>query len=245
MKIGLFFFFISMSLNLLAQDKQIEGIVFDHDTKERVARTNILNTRTGKSIYNDLKGDFKIDAQAGDILVFNRAEYLPDTVRLTNNASIIIYLQRTAIPLREVTIRDSLYNPQLRLAATKRDYTKIYGHTNQDIVSVAPGMGAGIGIDALYNAFSRSGRNARHLQEIIEQDYQQDVINYRFNRTFVGFITGLKDQELANFMMRYRPGYYLVVVDSDYEFITYIKNNLRRFLRNKRTYQLQPLIPVK
>ena len=253
MKAGLLLLLvIGPYVKVLAQEKpaiqtwpQIEGIVFDKDTKERVARTNVINASTGTSIYNDLKGAFKISAHSGDVLVFNRADYLPDTVKLTSDANIVVFLKRTAIPLKEVTIYDSLYNPQKRLAATKREYSKAYGpNGNNDMFSAAPGVGAGISIDALWNAFSRSGRNAAHLQEIIQRDYEQDVINYRFNRTFVGFITGLKDKDLTNFMMRYRPGYFLVTNYSDYEFITYIKNNLKRYKRNRRVYQLQPLQPL-
>lgn len=252
MKMGLCFLLVCTTLRIFAQDKQdvqqkgnIEGIVFDNDTKERVARTNIVNTRTKVSIYNDLKGSFKIDGQTGDVLIFTRTDYLPDTVKLTSEANIVIYLRRTAIPLREVTIRDSFLNPEQQLLNTKKEYSKAYGpNGNNDMLSSSPGSGAGISIDALYNAFSRSGRNAAHLQQIIQQDYQQNVISYRFNRTFVGYITGLKDKELADFMYKYRPGYYTVTHDTDYEFITYIRNNLKRFMRNKRVY-MQPLVPSK
>ncbi len=246
MKLWLPLLLCGMFGKALAQEKQVEGIVFDKDTKDRVARTNILNIRTSKSFYNDLKGEFKIDAVTGDKLVFTKQDYLPDTVLVKNNSNIAVYLQRTAIPLKEVTIRDSQATPKSRLAATKREYSKAYDPSAfSDPFNVVPGGGAGISIDALYNSISKSGRNAQHLQEIIQGDYEQNVIDYRFNRTFVGNITGLKDQELINFMQRYRPGYYLVTTASEYEFITYVMNNLKRYKRNKRAYGLQPLIPVR
>jgi hypothetical protein len=235
--------FVLPAVNVFAQQKTVDGIVFDKDSKDRIAKVNVQNTTTGKSVYNTFKGEFKIEAQPGDVLVFTKFDHHPDTLKLQSSTSLAVYMKRSAIQLQEVIVRDTLLNPQKRLAATKNDYTKIFGPLNsQDLLSFGPG-GAGLSIDAIYNALSRSGRNAAHLRETIEKDYQQNVIDYRFNRTYVGAITNLKDQQLTDFMLRYRPGYYLVKTASDYEFISSIKTNLTRFLRyKKRPYSLTPLI---
>lgn len=238
-----------MFFKVYAQDKptgpqsgQIEGVVYDKDTKTRVARTNIINITTDQSFYNNLKGEFKIDARPGDKLVFLKDAYFPDTLIVKDNANLVVSLQRLAIPLREVDIHDSLATPLQRLQATRKAFSKIYGPSAyDDYLSVSPGGGAGLSIDALWNSISRSGRNAKHLQGIIQSDYQQNVIDYRFNRSYVGKITKLKDQELTDFMSRYRPGYYTVTTATEYEFITYIRSNLRRYLRSKKTNTLPPL----
>ena len=216
---------------------QIEGVIYDKDTKDRVARTNIIDLNTGGSFYNNLKGEFKIDAHPGDKLVFLKLDYFADTITVRDNSNLVISLRRMAIPLREVTIRDSLVTPMQRLQATRKEFSKAYGsNAYSDYLSAAPGGGAGISIDALWNSLSRSGRNAKHLQGLIQEDYQQNVIDYRFNRSYVGNITKLKDQDLTNFMVHYRPGYFIVTTATEYEFITYIRNSLKRYLRNKRIY---------
>lgn len=239
---GLFFRAFAQDKQTHPADGQVEGVVFDKDTKDRVARTNIINATTGKSYYNNLKGEFKVDARSGDKLIFLKEDYLPDTLIVKGNANMAVSLQRMAIPLKEVTIHDSLATPLQRLQATRKEFSKAYGSSAyNDILSVSPGSGAGISIDALWNSISRSGRNAQHLQGVIQSDYQQNVIDYRFNRTYVGNITKLKDQELTDFMIKYRPGYYTVTTASEYEFITLIRNNLRRYQRNKKIYTLPPL----
>ncbi len=101
--------------------------------------------------------------------------------------------------------------------------------------------GAGLSIDGLWNSFSREGRNAAHLRAIIDQDYKQDVIDFRFNRKLVSNVTGLKEKQLTDFMQKYRPGYYFVTKANEYQFVTSIKANLKRYLRNPRAYALQPL----
>lgn len=228
---------------VFAQQKTVDGVVFDKDSKDRIAKVNVQNITTGKSIYNTFKGDFKIEAQVGDVLVFSKADHHPDTLKVQNNDGLVVYMKPKAIQLKEVIVRDTMFNPQKQLAATKNDYTKIFGPlNNQDLLSFGPG-GAGLSIDAIWGALSRSGRNAAHLRETIQKDYEQSVIDYRFNRTYVGAITNLQGEQLTNFMLRYRPGYYVVKTSSDYEFIASIKTNLKRFLRySKRSYSIAPLV---
>jgi hypothetical protein len=243
MKLGLFILFLGISVKVAAQDKTVDGIVFDKDTKTRIAVVYITNTTTHQSVYNSLKGVFTINAHIGDVLVFTKQDYRPDTIKVQNYTSLAVYLYQGSIELREVTIRDTLATPEQRLEATKNDYTKIYGTlNNRDWLSNSPGGGAGIGIDAIYDALSRSGRNASHLRSIIQANYYQDVIDYRFNAGLVTRITGLKGTELKDFMQKYRPGYYFVIVASDYDFITSIRANYRRYLRRPKAYALDPLV---
>ena len=243
MKFGLLLCLLTITVKCFSQEKTVAGIVFDKNSKDRIASVNIRNINTGVSVYNSLKGEFKISAKEGDQLVFTREFYYPDTIKVQNNAAVAIYMAPKAIQLNEVTIHDSLQNPEMRLAAKRREYSKAYGSlAYDDFLSTSPGGGAGLSIDALFNSLSQSGRNAKHLRQMIDNDYRQDVIDSRFNRTLVAKITGLKDEKLTDFMFRYRPGYYTTKNATDYEFISSIRANLRRYLRNPRSYTLPSLI---
>lgn len=245
MKLWIILFLCLITATAFAQEKEVTGIVFDKESKARIAKVKVQNTTTGKSAYNTFKGEFNINAKPGDVLVFTKPDHYADTVTIKNYASLAIYLRPVAIQLNEVTVRDTLLNPQKRLEATKNEFNKVYGSlAYRDVLNVSPG-GAGISIDALYNIFSKSGRNAAHLQEIINRDYRQNIIDYRFNKAFVQGITGLKEPELTDFMLKYRPGYFLVTTASDYDFIASIRANLKRFRRNPRAYELAPLPAVK
>jgi hypothetical protein len=237
--------FCLLSLKALAQETTVAGIVFDADSKERVARVKVLNINTGKSVYDNLNGVFNIEAQTGDQLIFSQQEHLSDTIKVQNHVPIAVYMKKVAILLQEVTITDTLQDPLRKMMDKQRYYSKAYGSlANSDFLSVGP-SGAGLGIDAIYNALSRSGREMARLRATIQGDYQQDVIDYRFNKVFVGRITGLKDGQLADFMQKYRPGYYFITYASDYEFISSIKTNLRRYFRNPAAHALTSLYPGK
>jgi hypothetical protein len=204
----------------------------------------VRNLRNGQSVYNNLKAEFKIQAQPGDALVFSKQGYFSDTLKLSSNADLAVYLRASSIMLKEVNVRDTVLSAQKRLEQTKKAYSKVYGSlNNRDLLTISPGAGAGIGIDAIWNMVSRSGRNAEHLRNIIEQDYKINVIDQRFNKTFVQQVTGLKEPQLSSFMTRYRPSYHLVTNASDYEFATYIKSNVKRFLRNPTAAALPALKP--
>ncbi|GAB2988017.1 carboxypeptidase-like regulatory domain-containing protein [Mucilaginibacter puniceus] len=231
-----------MAIKGFAQEKSIAGIVFDKNSQDRIARINVVNLNTGKSVYNNLNGVFTIEAETGDRLVFKKQDYYNDTVKIENHLPLAIYLSRTAIQLREVTINDSVLSPKDRLALSKKENSRAYGTlANRDLITTPIMGGAGGSIDALWNMLSGEGKNAANLRDYIDLDYRRDVIDYRFNRALAGRITGLKDKQLTDFMQKYRPGYYFVIKASEVEFISSIKTNLKRYLKNPKAYSLQPL----
>jgi hypothetical protein len=225
-----------------AQTKTVEGIVFDNSIQERIAKVNVVNLNSKASIYVNLKGEFKIPAKKGDELVFSKEGFFDDTLQVKDEPSIVVYMIRTAIPLKPVYITGRFLSPQSQLENNKKLYNHAYGSlANHDLLSINSG-GVGLSIDALYNMLSREGRNASRLRDVIDRDYHQSVIDARFNSTTVASVTGLKDPQLTDFMFKYRPGYYFVMEASDYDFIKYIRNNFRRYKRNPDAYSLQPLI---
>jgi len=242
MKFWLLIFFAGIAANAFAQEKALEGIVFDKSSNERIARVNIVNQRTKQSIYNNLKAEFKLNALPGDVLIVSKQDYYSDTLKVPAGNILLVYLKPSATLLKQVNIRDTMKSPLQRYLATKSEYSKAYGsNAYRDVLTLTPGLGAGISIDALWNSFSREGRNAARLQEVIERDYRESEIDYRFNKTLVANITGLKEPELTDFMHKYRPSYYSVQSESQYEFVASIRLSLKRYLRNQGAFGLQAL----
>jgi len=245
MKFRLILLFLILSVKCFSQEKALAGIVFDKETKIRLARILVQNTTSGETAYNNLNGVFTINAEVGDQLIFSKQDYISDTIKVDSHVPIAVYMGKLAIQLREVTIRDTALTPEKKLAATKREYSRAYGTlANYDLLNMSS-QGAGLGIDALWNMFSREGKDAKQLRAMVERDYKEDVIDYRFNKTLVGRITGLKDKKLVDFMQKYRPGYYFVLNATDYEFISSVKNNYKRYLRNPKAYTQPSLTQVK
>lgn len=231
--------------SLFAQDKPIQGIVFDMNSKQRLTRVYIYNTRTGEGFYNTTKGEFKSNAQEGDVLIAALQGFGVDTIKIRTESTILFYLRRNAIQLKEVVVKDSLGTPAEQLKAKMEEYSSAYSKgAVGDIFSLGGsngGGGAGLSIDALYSLLSRQGKNARLLQKIIERDYRDAMINYRFTKTLINRVTGLNGAKLVDFKQQYKPGYYFILEANDYDLIQYIKRSYSSYLENPAAYRLQTL----
>lgn len=223
----------------------MQGIVFDRDSKQRLSRVYIYNTSTSKGFYNNSKGEFTTTASPGDVLLAALQGYRVDTVTVGSQNTILFYLKRTSIQLKEVRIQDSLKNPKEQLKETQKEYKDAYTKGDVKDVFTSGGSnsagGAGLSITTLYNLLSKEGRNARQLQKIIERDYKEAMISYRYNPGLVSQVTGLKGDKLTDFMDQYRPGYNFVIEASDYQLIAFIKTSYQRYLQNPAAYRLAPL----
>lgn len=231
--------------HLFAQEKTVQGIVFDRDSKQRLSRVYIYNTNTGKGFYNNSRGEFTTVAGFGDVLVAALQGYKVDTISVGKQSTLLFYLKRTSIQLKEVRIQDSTKNPKEQLKETKKEYSGAYSRGDVSEVFSSGGAngagGAGLSINTLYSLLSKEGRDARQLQKIIERDYRRAMIDYRYNPGLVSQVTGLKDEKLLDFMQQYKPGYNFVIEANDYQLITFIKTSYQRYLLNPSAGRLPPL----
>lgn len=232
---------------LYSQDKQVQGIVFDAGSKQRLTRVYIYNTRTEKGFYNNIKGEFTTTAAPGDVLIAALQGYGVDTIKIKTDPTIIFYLKRNSILLNEVSIRDSSLSPDERRTIMRREYKDTYRKADpQDILQIGGGNGAGgagIGIDALWSLLSKEGKNARYLQKILERDYHDSMIDYRYTKSLVSRVTGLNGESLLDFMQQYRPGYYFILEANDYMLVQYIKTSFERYKQAPAANRLPPLKP--
>lgn len=220
------------------------GIVVDKDSKFRLSRVNILNTRNQQMVFNNSKGEFFIDAKDGDVIISSLSGYKNDTLKIAGQTALVFYLRRLAIRLPEVVFRDSVLSAKAKYEETKKEFNKLYRlGNNKDLLNIGP-SGVGLGIDAIWSAFSKEGKNARRLLEIMERDYQNAIIDQVFNRELVNRTTGLKGGKLLVFMLNFRPPYVFVVKANEYELVNYIKQAFMRF--NMSNFQdISDLKPIK
>jgi hypothetical protein len=211
----------------------------------RVPRVYIYNTRNDAGTYNNSKGEFTIPVAKGDTLIAAVQGYRVDTLTYQSQNSVIFYLRRLSIQLQDVLVTDSSKTPEQRLAESQKEYHDIYRKgSTKDLLQVGGGNGlggAGLGIDALWNLLSREGKNARFLQKVIERDYREMIISYRYNRNTVASVTGLTGASLTDFMQQYRPSYYFVLDANDYYLAEFIKNSYRQYQKDPSLRRLPPL----
>lgn len=223
-----------------AQAQEREGIVFDSYTKQRVARVYIYNTANDAMKYNNKRGEFAIEAKPGDTLVAIVKGYHADTLVVKKDPVIVFNLNRSTIWLDEVSII-AKRSPAEILEQRKQEYSSAYRDGNPGSLLSAGPTGAGLSIDALYSLLSRKGRNARFLQDLIQREYENNVIDARFTQAIVKRLTNLTGVALEDFMQQYRPSYRFILQANDYELGKYIQSSYNLYRKNPNAYRLQPL----
>ena len=239
--ISLLLVLLCFSVTALAQSGTVQGFVVDKDSKLRLAKVYIYNSGNDEGIYNTPKGEFKIKASVGDTLFAVLQGYAVDTVILKGQSSLYFQLKSLGINLKEVSISGQRRTPREQHEETLKEYKyKLDKGKAKDLLNVGMG-GVGLGIDAIYNLLSREGKNARHLQKILERDYREAIIDFRFKPDYVRQVLRIGDYELEDFMQQYRPTYDFVLAASDYAFIVFLKNSYASYKRNPAAFRLQPL----
>jgi hypothetical protein len=132
-------------------------------------------------------------------------------------------------------------SPAQILESRKEEFNKAYRLADPgDYLSVGP-TGAGLSIDAVYNYFSREGKNARRLTRLIQEEYESNIIDMYFSKELVHKTLGLEGEILDNFMVRYRPSYEFVISSDPIQMVKYIKSKYEFF---KHAPDIKPLIDL-
>lgn len=233
--------FILNVVSAFAQQKAVQGFVVDKDTKLRLAKVYIYNSSLDEGFYNNTKGEFVAPVKVGDTLFAALSGHAMDTVVYRGQSAIVFQLRSMGIRLKEVSIYGKAKTPQ-ELYKSKLDEFKykLDKGSSKDLLNLGQ-RGVGLGIDAIYNLLSRDGKNARHLQQILEKDYKEQVIDYRYNATYVKNLIDIKDDKLQDFMTQYRPTYQFVLSASEYAFIQFVKNSYASYKRNPSMFRLPKL----
>jgi len=235
-KIAYIIFLLFSSLPGSAQER-IEGIVFDKDTKQRVGRVLVTNITTSTSVYNNTRGEFGLGLKQGDQLVFQKENYIADTIVYAGEKVLVVNLKRASIYIDPVTVV-ARKTPEEILNQRKIDYNKAYRLADPGSLLSVGQNGAGLSIDAVYNFFSKEGKNARRLTKYFQREYEDNIVDLRFSKELIRNVTGLEGEPLDNFMVRYRPSYAFVMQANHYELVHYIKSKYEFF---KHVPYIKPL----
>lgn len=222
----------------------LQGIVYDMETKRRLGEVQIRNLNTRKYIYNDARGEFNTAATQGDVLVFQKKGYHADTVTIEMQKVLIVNLKEQVQVIEEVTVYGRR-NPDEVLAETKQEYRKSFELARPGEMFSVGRTGAGLNINSLYNMVSKEGRNAKRFTKFLEEVHRQNIIDFRFTPELVRNLIGLEGEELAAFMQLFRPSYEFVTTASYYDMVEYIKSKHEVFKLHPNLRPLRELPEIK
>ena len=156
---------------------------------------HIVNRTQNMGTVSNAYGDFRITADANDSISFTAIGYERLTIAVTDSMLTyghIIRLKPTTYELDEITIRPHFEKP---LVTKWEVYIKPL--PNQGGVSIPTGISP---VTAFYNRFSKEGKQKKYYKKLTEGTADFMLIGEKFNGNMVAQLTGLKNDELINFM---------------------------------------------
>jgi hypothetical protein len=216
----------------MAQDFLLSGTVLDSSRQFILPSVKVSST-SGRVTYTDSLGSYNILVNSNDSVNFtyrNKSTMWYPVREIRNTRQFDISLR--------VTLRDA-YKTLKEVIVIKRSYREDSLENRlkyQKVLNASRGglrltesnaaMGGTPGLDPneIINLFRfRRNRNLRMLQNRLLQEEQDKFINYRFSKSLVKQITGLKDgRDLETFMKAWRPDYDFTAYSSELEFHSYI-----------------------
>jgi hypothetical protein len=217
------------SYSLFSQRISLKSTVYDAITYYPIAGVNVFNLSTKSYAFTDSKGTCYIMAQVGDTLILSKSIYRQEMVIVVEReikakaAEYLLYFK--AIILQEVKVyalnpdyekfkreiissqlpkyyEDVLKNSQLT------EEQKAEATPNQNgLLKYAPSYITSP-ITALYNKFSKKEKTKRLYYEM--NAYEDELADFpkKYSREIVSDLTGLKDDDLVDFMMYCQFSYY-------------------------------------
>ncbi len=215
----------------------VSGLVLDVENDSALLFANIYNPRTMRGTISDKNGYFRYYALPGDTLWFSSMGYYPlhfavngepgskirDTFYLKARVYKIHDVEILALTryeklrndVKNMKIPRDIENARNNFPIVNHNVNAFYERNNENFGLVfSP-------ISALYDAFSKEGRERRKLAELQRQDAIKAEIEPHFNEEMIKRITGL-DDELAeefigfcNFSEEFllnAPDYYIIEI---------------------------------
>lgn len=228
--------FITIPSIVIAQ-QELYGKVVKRGGTEILPGVTIKNASRQKYNQSDMGGNFKISAKTGDTLLFTSAGYRPDTVIVAQymfSEEFLVPLTPNIVTLARVEV-DEMSRYQSDSIKRREDYGFILDKKhpvsllNEKRAADAPGLSfSPIGY------FSTGEKQKRRLKERLEKQEKEYYIDYKFSPGRVAQLTGLKDDSLHTFLLRYRPSYKFCRNASSKDMLLYINDKLKLYKQHAR-----------
>lgn len=211
----------------------IEGTAYDADTRNKLKLVFVNNLTQREVDHSGQKGDFKVKADLGDLIVFSCPGYESDTLILENMRPKIVLMRPSLIVLDEVVVsaRDNRKPEDARVA-----YSSAYSAATTTVFSLD-------GSVSLVNAFSKQSKQKRAFQKFMDSELNEKLIDQKFNKALVTELTKIRGQLLEDFMSYYRPTYSQVMAMNDVDLRTYIVKSYNEYIKLPAERRIYPNLP--
>lgn len=183
-QVTLIFVFISVLLPAFSQ-QLIKGKIVENDSNTVMPFVYVINKSTGNGTMSDNAGHFYLRTNANDTLVVSFVGYVRLKVPVTKlktdeNGEVRIVMKKIIYNLGPVTVTSFKLKPY-----EKEKMRKVI-----EDAKIKPVNAMSSPITALYNQFSKRGKEQRKLAAIFEQVFIDEQVNQKLNPEILRKLTG-------------------------------------------------------
>ena len=212
-----------------AQEKVlIKGLVFEKGGSSRVEAVNIQVKNNQNSAKTDEWGNFAIEVNIGDTLLFSKLNYQDTEKPVLTKTNLVVYLTK-AIALNEVVVKEQSKSKQQQEILDGYRSKGVFFNGDPPILAYifAP-------LTALHELLGTDANNARKFGNYIQRENAQSLVDRHFNEIVIRKAIQIPDSDLVEFMYLYRPKPEEVTYWNYYDDMNYVKKSYTKFLQRKR-----------
>lgn len=218
-----------------AQSQFKVGYVKDSATQQPLGNVLVSNENNHKLTHTDDKGFFRIEAYNTHILFFDKDAYHFDTLRYGTMTAdtVTVFLVRLPNVLAGVTVTArGLTKYQQDSTKRRLDFESVAGPKMSTFDKSNTGPGVAVNLDPL---LKKKGRDKKKAYSTFDEIEQTNYVAYRFSRDMVAGYTGLRGDQLSDFIEKYRPTYkWLREHTGDDDVFYYVNDKLKEYTAGKK-----------
>ncbi len=224
---------ILLFVHTVAVAQILEGLVLDRETMEPVVGVSVVNTYNGKAVSSDNEGYYKINANAGDTLMFRHIAY-----RLAQR--VMTYTMGSKY--QSVLMEPLLHQLKEAVVTTRTKYQQdslekqlTYNHElHRQLVPKPKVMGpACVGcIGWAVDKIRGKNKQAKKFRKKFAAEDRMNFIDSRYNPELVIALTPLRDTDsIAAFIYAYPMESDFARQASDLELKSWVRANYKEYIR--------------
>jgi hypothetical protein len=231
------FFFVTLAAGKASAQYRVKGHVYDSSRVFPIESVTVQSTG-GQMTMTDSVGAYTIYVAEIDSIWFS---YLGKptpkypVLKIGDVAQFDIALHLKPHVMREVKIRTRNYKEDS--IQNRRDYARAFNFRRPSLETMTSVTSSGVGFDVqeIIRIFQfRKNKSMERFRERLEQEEQDKFVDRRFNKGLVKRLTGAdNDEEITDFMRRYRPTFEFTAGTSDYDFQYFIKIAYQEYRKAK------------
>jgi len=209
----------------------LKGTAYDADKRSKLNLVFVNNLTQREADHSGQKGDFIVNAEIGDLVIFSCPGYQSDTLIIEDLNPKMVLLRPSLIVLDEVIVSAKGKTEDIRSV-----YSSAYSTASTSILSKDGNL-------SLYNAFSKQSQQKRAFQKLMDSELNEKAIDRKFNSQLVTELTKIRGQLLEDFMSYYRPTYSEVNSMSESELRSYIVSSYNEYIKLPAEARIYPALP--